>query len=130
MLKSAEVNAQHFELFRKHLKEIGKVDILILGIASRMDYNTIRETLAALEPQYVLPTHYDNFFLGFNEFQKFPEKLKVLGIDFSRFEQFVRSFDRSYVTPARKLHGSKGGSFDPKLRLMKLFYYYSLVNLL
>ena len=114
----------------RHSNEIGNVDILIQGIAARRDYNTISGTLAALQPEYVIPGHYDNFFKPLKEFEKFDVNIGFGAVDFSRFEQFVTSFERYYVERARKRLTQNAHSFQPKLRLMKLFYYYSLVNLL
>jgi L-ascorbate metabolism protein UlaG (beta-lactamase superfamily) len=114
----------------RHSNEIGNVDILIQGIAARRDYYTISGTLAALQPEYVIPGHYDNFFKPLKEFEKFDVNIGFGPVDFSRFEQFVTSFERYYVERARKRLTQNAHSFQPKLRLMKLFYYYSLVNLL
>jgi len=114
----------------RHSIEIGNVDILIQGIAARRDYNTISGTLASLQPEYVIPGHYDNFFKPLKEFENFDVKIAFGPVDFSRFEQFVTSFESYYVERARKRLTQNTHSFKPKLRLMKLFYYYSLVNLL
>jgi len=114
----------------RHSSEIGNVDILIQGIATRKDYNTIPRTLASLQPEYVIPSHYDNFFKPLQEFENFDVRIGFGPVDFSRFEQFVTSFESYYVERARNRLRQNAHSLKPKLRLMKLFYYYSLVNLL
>jgi len=78
----------------------------------------------------VIPGHYDNFFKPLKEFETFDVRIGFGPVDFSRFEQFVNSFEGYYVERARKRLTQNAHSFKPKLRLMKLFYYYSLVNLL
>lgn len=114
----------------KHAKQIGKVDILIQGIASRRDYNTIVQTLAYLQPEYVIPSHYDNFFKPIRKMKTLDTKIGLGPFNFSRFEQFVTGFEKFYVRAARDRFNLNEIQLQPKLRLMKMFYYYSLVNLL
>ncbi len=113
----------------RHINQIGEVDILIQGITSRRDYNTIVQTLAYLKPKYVIPSHYDNFFKPIKKMKTLDTKIGVGPLNFSRFEQFVIGFERNYVRAARDLFKLSGNNFQPKLRLMKLFYYYSLEKL-
>ena len=113
----------------RHNNQIGEVDILIQGITSRRDYNTIVQTLAYLKPKYVIPSHYDNFFKPIKKMKILDTKIGLGPLNFSRFEQFVIGFERYYAKVARDRFKLAAKNFQPKLRLMKLFYYYSLVNL-
>ncbi|MFQ6674541.1 MAG: MBL fold metallo-hydrolase [Fidelibacterota bacterium] len=126
----------------RHPQKVGPVDILILGIAARKRENTIPESLAALRPRIVIPTHYDNLFKPLREFHRFDyiigfppdfiprtQKRELLLVDFSRFPQFLTQFDTYFVPEARGMIGEDTLSFDPRLRLMKLLYYYSLEGL-
>jgi L-ascorbate metabolism protein UlaG (beta-lactamase superfamily) len=96
----------------------GPIDILIQGIAARRKDNGIPEKIARLKPRYVVPVHYDNFFVPFDQFRAFDYMIKAPN-DNSRLLEFIDELTKSPATaPASRL------------RMMKLFYYYSLVNLL
>lgn len=114
----------------RHAGQIGRVDILLQGIASRRDGDGIANTLAALQPRYVIPAHYDDFFKPFTAFEKFDARIGEGPVDFSRFEDFVRGFEAKYVARARLLLEDKSRPLHSQLRLLKLFYYYSLENLI
>ncbi|MFQ5674810.1 MAG: MBL fold metallo-hydrolase [bacterium] len=116
-------------IVRQH-RWIGKVAILIQGIAARKEHNTIIQTLASLQPDVVIPTHYDNFFKPLTDFTDFDTQIGFYFLDFSRFEQFIQSFESYYVKRARARVRQNAQRFHPKLRLMKLLYYYSLRELL
>ncbi|MGH7496755.1 MAG: MBL fold metallo-hydrolase [bacterium] len=113
----------------RHADQVGRVDVLIQGIASRKDCDFIANTMAAVQPRYVIPTHYDDFFKPLTEFQNFDAKIGEGPLDFSRFEDFVYGYEGGYAAQARALVKHENGSFDPQLRLLKLFYYYSLEKL-
>ncbi len=113
----------------RHADHVGRVDILIQGIASRRDCDFIANTMAALQPRYVIPAHYDDFFKPFTQFKKFDAHIGEGPVDFSRFEDFVRGYEENYVARARALAKNKSRPFHPQLRLLKLFYYYSLEKL-
>ena len=113
----------------RHAGEIGRVDVLIQGIASRRDCDFIANTMAALQPRYVIPSHYDNFFKPLSAFKKFDAQIGEGPVDFSRFDDFVRGYKDQYLVRARLLRPEPGSAFNPQLRLMKLFYYYSLEKL-
>jgi L-ascorbate metabolism protein UlaG (beta-lactamase superfamily) len=113
----------------RHAGQVGRVDILVQGIAARRDGDGIASTLAALQPRYLIPTHYDNFFKPFTGFEKFDARFGAGPLDFSRFEDFVRGYEDKYIARARTLVKDNFQSFHPQLRLLKLFYYYSLEKL-
>ena len=117
---------------------IGQVDILIQTITTRTN-NNISSCLAELKPEYYIPAHYDNFFKPLGTFKKFDP---VIGMDlpekspdppgpslvnYSRYNEFLNEFETQYVPQAvanKNLHRK------PKLRVLKLFYYYSLESLI
>ena len=64
---------------------VGRVDILIQGIAARNPDDTIARTVAHLLPIFVIPTHYDNFFRPVSSLRSFDYDLGVrLRITLSR----------------------------------------------
>ena len=113
----------------RHADQIGRVDVLIQGIASRRESDFIANTMAAVQPRYVIPSHYDDFFRPFSDFQQFDAKIGEGPLDFSRFEEFVRGYEEQYLGRARTLLKNPNPAFHPRLRLLKLFYYYSLEKL-
>ena len=117
---------------------IGQVDILIQTITSRAD-NNISTCLEELKPNYYIPAHYDNFLKPLDAFSKFDT---VIGLDlpenifdspgpslvnYSRYNEFLNEFETQYVPQAV---ASKKLDRKPKLRVLKLFYYYSLESLI
>ena len=117
---------------------IGQVDILIQTITSRAE-NNISTCLEELKPNYYIPAHYDNFLKPLDAFSKFDT---VIGLDlpenrfdspgpslvnYSRYNEFLNEFETQYVPQAV---ASKKLYRKPKLRVLKLFYYYSLESLI
>ena len=117
---------------------IGQVDIFIQTITTRAE-NNISTCLEELKPNYYIPAHYDNFFKPLDAFSKFDT---VIGLDlpenifdspgpslvnYSRYNEFLNEFETQYVPQAM---ASKKLDRKPKLRVLKLFYYYSLESLL
>ena len=117
---------------------IGQVDILIQTITSRAE-NNISTCLEELKPNYYIPAHYDNFLKPLDAFSKFDT---VIGLDlpenrfdspgpslvnYSRYNEFLNEFETQYVPQAV---ASKKLDRKPKLRVLKLFYYYSLESLI
>src|SRR5206468_2435085 len=99
----------------------GPVDLLLEGIASRMKDNQIVTRINKLKPRYFIPTHYDNFFKPMDQFRTFDFELIdpiIAPNDNSRLKEFIETFGHDVQTPL------------PKLRMMKMFYYYSLEELL
>ena len=117
---------------------IGQVDILIQTITTRAK-NNISSCLAELKPEYYIPAHYDNFFKPLSAFNKFdpvigldlPEKRsdspKPSLVNYSRYNEFLTEFETQYVPQALE---SKKLNRRPRLRVLKLFYYYSLESLI
>jgi L-ascorbate metabolism protein UlaG (beta-lactamase superfamily) len=97
----------------------GPVDLLLEGIASRKKENMIPQKIDGFMPKYFIPTHYDNFFVSFDKFRTFDFAIKETGSDNSQLKQFIETFC-----------GPEIHSPCPKLRMMKMFYYYSLEKLL
>ena len=117
---------------------IGQVDIFIQTITTRAE-NNISTCLEELKPNYYIPAHYDNFFKPLDAFSKFDT---VIGLDlpenifdspgpslvnYSRYNEFLNEFETQYVPQAV---ASKKLDRKPKLRVLKLFYYYSLESLI
>ena len=117
---------------------IGQVDILIQTITTRAK-NNIGSCLSELKPKYYIPAHYDNFFKPLSVFNKFdpvigldlPEKRsdspKPSLIEYSRYNEFFIEFETQYIPQALE---SKKLDRRPRLRLLKLLYYYSLESLI
>jgi hypothetical protein len=93
----------------------GPIDVLLEGIASRVKENAIPDRITGFKPRYFVPTHFDNFFVGLDQFRVFDFQLKVT-TDNSNLKGFIDGFCR--------------GAGCPNLRMMKMFYYYSMQNLL
>ena len=117
---------------------IGQVDIFIQTITTRAE-NNISTCLEELKPNYYIPAHYDNFLKPLDAFSKFDT---VIGLDlpenrfdspgpslvnYSRYNEFLNEFETQYVPQAV---ASKKLYRKPKLRVLKLFYYYSLESLI
>ena len=117
---------------------IGQVDIFIQTITTRAE-NNISTCLEELKPNYYITAHFDNFFKPLDAFSKFDT---VIGLDlpenifdspgpslvnYSRYNEFLNEFETQYVPQAV---ASKKLDRKPKLRVLKLFYYYSLESLL
>ena len=117
---------------------IGQVDILIQTITTRAK-NNIGSCLSELKPKYYIPAHYDNFFKPLSVFNKFDP---VIGLDllekrsdspkpslieYSRYNEFFTEFETQYVPQALE---SKKLDRRPRLRVLKLLYYYSLESLI
>jgi L-ascorbate metabolism protein UlaG (beta-lactamase superfamily) len=100
------------------VSEGGPIDLLLQGIASRLKDNHIAERVDWTMPRYFIPTHYDNFFFPMDQFWKFDYKI-LLPNDNSLFKEFIDDYCGKEVNPP-----------CPALRTMKMFYYYSLSNLL
>lgn len=96
----------------------GPLDILLQGIAARNKENAIPARIEGFQPKYFIPTHYDNFFVPFTEFRNFDFTIQMQ-TDNSALVDFLRTFSKT----AEKSPGTR-------LRMMKMFYYYSLENLL
>jgi hypothetical protein len=94
----------------------GPIDILLEGIASRKKENGIPKKIEGFKPTYFVPTHFDNFFIPFDVFRAFDFKI-MAPADNSELKPFIEGF-------------CKDTTYCPKLRTMKMFYYYSLQNLL
>ncbi len=92
----------------------GPIDVLLEGIASRIKDNGIPERIKGFQPRYMVPTHFDNFFIPLDQFRIFDFRI-TLFTDNSNLKGFIDEY---------------GGAEGPKLRLMKMFYYYSMENLL
>ncbi len=114
-------------------EKVGKVQILLQGIASRKNEHTIPQTLAYLQPEFIIPTHYDNFFKPLREFQQFDYHIGLPFaeeiIDFSRFEEFLAEFP-ALVQEAQAISSYKTEDSPSQIRLLKLFYYYSIESLI
>jgi L-ascorbate metabolism protein UlaG (beta-lactamase superfamily) len=111
----------------KVAQEVGHVDLLLQGIAARKNEDDTSRFLAAMQPRYFIPTHYDDFFRSFRGQTEFDFRI-LMPQDQSRLADFESDFNRVYVPKARLLAGDDEMK-APKLRLVKLFYYYSLVGL-
>jgi hypothetical protein len=106
----------------------GPIDLLLEGIASRKRVdengapvsNDIPARIAGFRPRYLVPTHFDDFFVPLRKFKVFDYEIKLL-TDNSDLEGFLGGFKRD---------SCKSADPCPELRLMKMFYYYSLKNLL
>ena len=122
----------------KNPELIGQVDIFIQTITTRAE-NNISTCLEELRPNYYIPAHFDNFFKPLDAFRNFDT---VIGLDlpenifdspgpslvnYSRYNEFLNEFETQYVPQAM---ASKKLDRKPKLRVLKLFYYYSLESLL
>jgi len=107
------------ERVSREVMEGGPVDLLLEGIASRKKENGISEKINGFKPAYFIPTHYDNFFVPFDQFRTFDFEISATGSDNSRLKEFIQTFC-----------GPDIQSPCPKLRTMKMFYYYSLEKLL
>jgi len=108
-------------------KEVDPVDYLLLGIASRSNKNQIFEILAVLQPRFVIPFHYDNFFKPFYKFKKMDPFIRVGGYDFSKFKKFLTNFEKHYIVKAKELADETANGFrGPQLKLLKMFYTYPL----
>jgi len=117
---------------------IGQVDIFIQTITTRAE-NNISTCLEELKPNYYIPAHFDNFFKPLDSFSNFdtvigldlPENIFDLPgpslVNYSRYNEFLNEFETQYVPQAM---ASKKLDRKPKLRVLKLFYYYSLESLL
>ena len=125
----------------QNLQKIGEADLLFLGIPVR-ENNTIADALAALQPSFFIPTHYDDFFVPFHEMDQFDVTIgltvplpgknndEILLVDFSRFRKFFEEFP-NYVRKARSnLSAESQSFFDPRLRILKPLTYYSLESLI
>lgn len=106
----------HGERVSREVTEGGPVDILLEGIASRKKDNGIPQKIGGFRPQYFIPTHFDNFFIPLDQFRTFDFEIKSPN-DNSRLKEFIQTF----CAPS---------TYCPKLRMLKMFYYYSLENLL
>jgi hypothetical protein len=96
----------------------GPVDILLEGIASRRKENGIPRKIDGFKPRYFIPTHYDDFFVPLDQFRTFDFEINATGSDNSRLKEFIEAFCGPDIhVPC------------PKLRTMKMFYYYSLQTL-
>jgi len=117
---------------------IGEVDILIQTITTRAK-NNISSCLAELKPKYYIPAHYDNFFMPLSEFNRFdpvigldlPDQIfnspKPSLVNYSRYNEFLNEFETQYLPQA--LESNKIDKI-PRLRVLKMFYYYSLESLI
>ena len=125
----------------QNLQAIGEADLLVLGIPVRKN-NTIADALAALQPSFFIPTHYDDFFVPFHEMDQFDVTIgltvplpgknndEILLVDFSRFGKFFEEFP-NYIRGARRKLPTESQSFlDPRLRILKPLTYYSLESLI
>ncbi|MFQ6608091.1 MAG: MBL fold metallo-hydrolase [Fidelibacterota bacterium] len=114
-------------------KAVEHAHIVLQGIAARKNEHTIPQTLAYLKPQYLIPAHYDNFFKPLQEFQQFdyhiglPYAEEV--IDFSRWEEFLVEFP-TFLKEAQGLNPQATSDNPTQIRVLKLFYYYSLESLI
>src|SRR5262245_45973490 len=98
--------------------EVGTIDILLEGIASRRKQDGIPAKINGFKPRYFIPTHYDDFFVSLDQFRTFDFEITATGSDNVRLKEFIQTFGQGIQIP------------PPKLRMMKMFYYYSLENLL
>jgi hypothetical protein len=112
----------HDERVSLEVTQNGPIDILLEGIASRQKDNKIPARINGLKPRYFVPTHFDNFFKPLDDFHTFDFVITdpfVAPNDNSRLKEFLQNFC-----------GPEISAPCPKLRMMKMFYYYSLENLL
>lgn len=133
----------------RSFREIGKVDILLQGIASREKNDRVASTLAGVRPDIVIPTHYENFFVPLDEYRELDPNIGLLpAIDiFSRLEEFLNRFP-AFSAPSERFEGDEtyvgranamirrqrrpdddSAPYEPRLRLLKMFYNYSLETL-
>ena len=103
----------HSERVSAEIMAGGPIDVLLEGIASRKTDNAIPARITGFHPVYLVPTHFDNFFIPLDEFKVFDFKI-MLFTDNSNLKGFID--DYRYA--------------GPKLRMMKMFYYYSMDHLL
>lgn len=124
----------------KNPSVIGDVDILIQSIAVRA-YNNISKCLEELRPTYYIPAHYDDFFqpfktidrpdtligaeLSFRKSKKSSNTSSLL--NYTRYDEFFSEFNDQYIPEAMT---SKKLIIEPKLRLLKPMYYYSIESLI
>lgn len=106
----------HGERVSREVMEGGPVDLLLEGITSRKKDNGIPQKIEGFMPRYFIPTHYDNFFVPLDQFRTFDFEIKTPN-DNVQLKEFIQTF----CGPE---------THCPKLRMMKMFYYYSLENLL
>ena len=98
----------------------GPVDLLLEGIAARKKKNGIPQKIDGFNPRYFVPTHFDDFFVPLDQFQNFDFEIEATGSDNARLKEFI----------LQDFPSSCGATACPKLRMMKMFYYYSLEKLL
>ncbi len=111
----------------RHVRAIGRVDIVIQGIASRLDLQNLIRAWSTLQPAYIIPCHFDDFFKPLTEMQEFDYRIGTLA-DFARLPQFLSAFRTWYLPQLkRRTHGSLQ---PPKLRMMYMLRYYALDRLL
>ncbi len=107
-------------------REVGKVDLVLQGIAARENMDDTARYLGGLEPKYFVPAHYDNFLEPFQNMKELDYKIMLT--DHSELAKFLMEFNSRYVKEAEQIAGA--GFVPPKLRMLKALYYYSLEGLL
>ncbi len=111
----------------RHPQDIGPVDILVQGIASRLDRQNLIAALENLQPRYLIPSHFDDFFKPLSQMQQLDYRIGT-GADFARLPEFIEACG-SWYFPQMHKH-SRTRSSKPALRMMAMFRYYALDNLL
>ena len=106
----------------------GRIDVLLQGIASRkrkdddgkLISNDLPQRVRGFQPRYFVPTHFDNFFVPLKNFKVFDYEIKVV-TDNSDLKGFIGGYRSDTCLNADPC---------PNLRMMKMFYYYSMEKLL
>ena len=104
----------------------GGIDVILEGIASRKAKdddgkiaNDIPLRIKGLQPRYFIPTHFDDF-LPLRQFKEFDYEIRIIS-DTSDLKGFIDGFRTDSCLNTEPC---------PSLRMMKMFYYYSLEGLL
>jgi hypothetical protein len=110
-------------------EEVGRVDVLFQGIKGRDWSDKIASLMGALRPRYVVPTHYDNFLKDLESMTEF-EYTARLASELIKYPEFLADFEPKYYYNARRKAWDWGYFYtECRLRLMKMFDYYSLEGL-
>lgn len=118
----------HSERVSREVMAGGRIDVFLGGIASRKakdddgnpTSNDLPQRVQGFQPRYFIPTHFDNFFVPLDQFKPFDYQIKVL-TDNSDLKGFIDGF---------RTDTCRNTDPCPNLRMMKMFYYYSMENLL
>lgn len=118
----------HIERVSAEVMAGGRIDVLLQGIASRKARdddgtplsNDLPQRIKGFQPRYFIPTHFDNFFVPLKHFKIFDYQINVV-TDNSDLKGFIDGYRNDSCLNTDPC---------PNLRMMKMFYYYSLEKLL